>query len=75
MRSPAVLALAALFVSASALAADAAKSASPPRPKTPPHASVTILAPTNGAHVGQDVLVKFGVNVVKIGRASCRERV
>jgi len=66
MRSLNVLALAALLVSSTALAAGAA----PPAPKAPARASVRILAPKDGAKVGQDVLVKFGVSGIAIAPAT-----
>ncbi|HSE11675.1 MAG TPA: DUF4399 domain-containing protein [Rudaea sp.] len=66
MRSIALLTLAVLFGAGTAYAQDAAKAAAPPRPKAPPHASVSILEPKNGAHVGQDVLVKFGVKNITV---------
>jgi hypothetical protein len=70
MRSLAVLTAAALFASASAFAQDAGKAAGPPRPKALAHASVFIVSPKNGAHVGQDVLVKFGVKGIAVAAAA-----
>ena len=69
MRSIVVLTIAALFATA-AFAQDAAKSAAPPRPKAPAHASVSIISPKNGAHVGQEVLVKFAVKGIAVAPAS-----
>ena len=66
MRKMALLTLAVLFTAGSAYAQEAAKAAAPPRPKAPPHATVTILEPKNGAHVGQDVLVKFGAKTISV---------
>jgi len=40
----------------------------PARPKAPHGAKVFIVSPKNGAHVGQDVLVKFGVKGIKCNR-------
>ena len=59
-----------LLSSGLALAQDTAKSAAPTRQKTPHRAKVTILSPKNGATVGQDVTVKFGVKHIKIVPAS-----
>lgn len=66
MRPIALLTLAVLFTAGTAYAQDAAKAAAPPRPKAPPHATVSILEPKNGAHVGQDVLVKFGARNISV---------
>jgi hypothetical protein len=43
-----------------------AQNAAPPRPKAPHGAKVFIVAPKNGATVGQDVLVKFGASGIKV---------
>ena len=53
-----------------AFAEDTAKSAAPPRPKAPHGAKVVILSPKNGATVGRDVLVKFGVKHIKVAPAT-----
>jgi len=50
MRTIALLTLATLFAAGTASAQDAAKAAAPARAKAPPHATVTILEPKNGAH-------------------------
>jgi len=42
------------------------QAAAPARAKAPHGAKVMILAPKNGATVGQDVLVKFGVKHIKV---------
>jgi len=59
-----------LALSNIAFAQDAAKSPAPARPKAPHGAKVIILAPKNGATVGQDVLVKFGVKHIKVASAT-----
>lgn len=66
MRTIALLTLAVLFTAGTAYAQSTAKAAAPPRLKAPAHASVSILEPKNGAHVGQDVLVKFGVKNIAV---------
>ena len=70
MRKIALLTLAALFAAGAASAQDAAKAAAPARAKAPAHATVTILEPKNGAHVGQDVLVKFGAKNISVAPAT-----
>ena len=52
-----------LIGSGFAVADDAATSA---RPKAPPGAKVEILSPKDGATVGQDVTVKFGVEGIAL---------
>lgn len=42
----------------------------PARPKTPHGAQVFIVSPKNGANVGQDVLVKFGVKGITVAPAT-----
>jgi hypothetical protein len=69
MRSIGVLTVAALFATA-AFAQDAGKSAAPPRPKAPAHATVSIISPRIGAHTGQDVLVKFSAKGIAVAPAS-----
>jgi len=59
-----------LLSSSIAFAEDAAKSAAPARPKAPQRAKVMILSPKNGATVGRDVLVKFGVKHIKAAPAT-----
>ena len=70
MRTIALLTLAVLFTAGTAYAQGPAKAAAPPRAKAPPHASVSILEPKNGAHVGQDVLVKFGAKNISVAPAT-----
>ena len=70
MRTIALLTLATLFAAGAASAQDAAKAAAPARAKAPPHATVSILEPKNGAHVGQDVLVKFGAKNISVAPAT-----
>jgi len=63
----------ALFVLGFALVcsiAAAQGTAAPSRPKAPHGAKVFIVSPKNGATVGQDVLVKFGVSGVKVAPAT-----
>ena len=70
MRTIALLTLATLFAAGAASAQDAAKAAAPARAKAPAHATVSILEPKNGAHVGQDVLVKFGAKNISVAPAT-----
>jgi hypothetical protein len=70
MRTIAFLTLASLVAGGTASAQDATKSAAPARAKAPPHATVTILEPRNGAHVGQDLLVKFGARNISVASAT-----
>jgi hypothetical protein len=70
MRTIAFLTLASLLAGCTASAQDAAKTAAPARAKTPAHATVTILEPKNGAHVGQDFLVKFGAKNISVAPAT-----
>jgi hypothetical protein len=58
------------LLGSAAFAQDAAKPAAPPRPKAPHGASVFIVSPANGANVGQDVLVKFGVKNIAVAPAT-----
>ncbi|HKE48147.1 MAG TPA: DUF4399 domain-containing protein [Rhodanobacteraceae bacterium] len=62
MRTISVFAAALLLGSGLALAQDAATA----RPKTPHGAKVFIVSPKNGATVGQDVTVRFGVEGIAI---------
>jgi hypothetical protein len=62
-----IVAAFALFAG-SAVAQDQA--ATPARPKPPHGAKVTILSPKNGATVGQDVTVTFGVKHIKVAPAT-----
>lgn len=55
------LLLAAALLASSALAPAAESAAPDVRAKAPHGANVFIVSPKNGAHVGQDVAVKFGV--------------
>jgi hypothetical protein len=59
------LLLAAALLSCSGLAI-AATDAAPPRSKAPHGAKVFIVSPKNGATVGQDVTVKFGVKGIEL---------
>lgn len=61
-----LLAAMCLMCAGLAFAGDAAKPSSPPRAKAPAGARVFIVSPRNGATVGQDVLVKFGVKGIAI---------
>src|SRR5678816_3904073 len=70
MRTIALLTFATLFAAGAASAQDAAKAAAPARAKAPAHATVSILEPKNGAHVGQDVLVKFGAKNISVAGAT-----
>lgn len=72
MRIVLVAAVVAL-VSASAIAQDAAKSAAMANPVGPHGARVFIVSPKNGATVGQDVHVVFGVKGIKIAPATDTE--
>ena len=65
MRHPALIVLGFALVCGASFA-QAAATAGPPRPKAPHGASVFIESPKNGAKVGQDVLVKFGVKGIKV---------
>ena len=65
-----LLATGLLLSSCFAFAQDAAKSAAPVRQKAPHGAKVQILSPKNGATVGRDVLVKFGVKHIKVAPTS-----
>jgi hypothetical protein len=70
MRTIAYLTLASLLAGCTATAQDPAKTPAPARAKTPAHATVTILEPKNGAHVGQDFLVKFGAKNISVAPAT-----
>jgi hypothetical protein len=59
-----------LLLSGAALGQDAAKAAAAARQKPPHGAKVMILSPKNGATVGQDVTVKFGVKHIKVAPAT-----
>ena len=50
--------------------AQTATTSGPARPHAPHAAKVLIVSPKNGAHVGQDVLVKFGVKGIKLAPAT-----
>ncbi len=54
------------FIAANVCAQDAAKSNGPPRQKAPAGAKVFFVEPKDGATVGQDVTVKFGVEGIKL---------
>ena len=66
MKRLVLIATGVLLSSGIGLAQDAAKAAAPTRQKAPHGAKVVILSPKNGATVGQDVLVKFGVKHIKV---------
>jgi len=70
MRSMPLISAALVLASGFACAAqDAATSASATalsNEKAPPHASVFFVAPKDGANVGQDVQVKFGVKGIDV---------
>jgi hypothetical protein len=70
MRTIAFLTLASLVAGGTASAQDVAKAAAPARVKAPTHATVTILEPKDGAHVGQDLLVKFGAKNISVAPAT-----
>jgi hypothetical protein len=70
MRHAALVVFGFALLGSVALAQDATKSAGPPRPKAPHGATVFIVSPKNGATVGQDVLVKFGVKGIAVAPAS-----
>ena len=69
MRHAALIVLGFALLSSAALAQTAA-TAGPARPKAPHGAKVFIVSPKNGAHVGQDVLVKFGVKGIRVAAAT-----
>jgi hypothetical protein len=64
MRRSAMIALGLTLASSVAFAETTASA--PPRPKAPHGAKVMILSPKNGATVGQDLVVKFGVKHIKV---------
>ncbi len=69
MRHAALILLALILGFASFSGAALAQTATTPglaRPHAPHGAKVLIVSPKNGAHVGQDVLVKFGVKGIKL---------
>ncbi len=70
MRHAALIVLGLALVSSVAFAQDAATSASPANPKAPHGAKVFIISPRNGATVGQDVVVKFGVKHLVVAPAT-----
>ncbi|MGH8042931.1 MAG: DUF4399 domain-containing protein [Rudaea sp.] len=69
MRHVAILAAALALFSVAALASDAAQPTTLMRPKAPHGAKVFIVSPKNGATVGQDVHVVFGVRGIKVAPA------
>ena len=70
MRIPSI-AIALLLASACAGAQDAAPmTAAVAREKAPHHAKVFFVAPKNGATVGQDVVVQFGVKGIAVTPAA-----
>jgi len=66
MRSISLIAVALALGSGLAVAETPAPAAAPANPKAPHGAKVFIESPKNGATVGQDVTVKFGVKGVVI---------
>jgi len=70
MGHPARFAIIGLLATAAALSAGAQQPAGLPRAKAPAGAHVFIVAPADGATVGQDVKVEFGVNAIAIAPAS-----
>ncbi|MGH8172697.1 MAG: DUF4399 domain-containing protein [Rhodanobacteraceae bacterium] len=66
MRPISLVAAALLVASGVAMAQDAAPAAAMARTKAPAGASVSILSPQDGATVGQDVKVTFGVEGMAI---------
>ena len=74
MRRISLLAVSLVFASGSVMAAQNAAHSMPPsgamaREKAPTGAKVFIISPTNGATVGEEVTVKFGVEGISIGPA------
>ena len=70
MHRSVIIAAGLLLSSGLAVAQDAANSATPvARQKPPRGAKVVILSPKNGATVGQDITVKFGVKHIKVAPA------
>ncbi|MBS0487804.1 MAG: DUF4399 domain-containing protein [Proteobacteria bacterium] len=65
-----VLVAAIALICASAVAQDAAKPAAMANPAAPKDARVFIVSPKNGASVGQDVHVVFGVKGIKVAPAT-----
>jgi hypothetical protein len=70
MRSITLLIMTCLLATGAAFAQDTAKPAAPAQPKAPHGAKVFIVSPKNGATVGQDVLVKFGVKRIALAPAT-----
>lgn len=70
MRHVALLVLAALFAAGAASAEEAQKAAVPQRAKAPAGAQVFIVAPADGATVGQDVKVEFGAKNISVAPAT-----
>ncbi|HZW50680.1 MAG TPA: DUF4399 domain-containing protein, partial [Rudaea sp.] len=66
----AILAAATVLVSAAAFAKDAAKPMPSANPAPPHGARVFIESPRNGATVGQDVHIVFGVSDIKVAPAT-----
>jgi hypothetical protein len=66
MRPISLIAIALACASGLATAQDAAKPAAMTREHAPPHASVSIVSPKDGATVGQDVAVTFGVKGIEL---------
>jgi hypothetical protein len=71
MRPFVLIALALMSAGGFAVAAqDAAKPAALTREHAPPHAKVFIVSPKDGATVGKDVVVKFGVEGIELAPAT-----
>jgi hypothetical protein len=70
MRRAALIVFGFALISGIALAQAAASPAAPTRPKAPHGAKVFIISPRNGATVGEDVLVKFGVKHITVAPAT-----
>jgi Domain of unknown function (DUF4399) len=69
MRHAALIVLGFALIGGTAFAQTAATTA-PARQKAPHEATVFIVSPKNGATVGQDVLVKFGVKGIAVAPAT-----
>lgn len=70
MRSVRWLPLVMVLAAAAVAAEDAAQPAAPQRAKAPAGAQVFIVAPADGATVGQDVKVEFGAKNISVAPAT-----
>jgi uncharacterized protein DUF4399 len=70
MRTAAFIVFGFALLSSAAFAQDVAKPAPLAKPKAPSGATVFIVSPKDGETVGQDVLVKFGVNGIVLAPAT-----